>query len=105
MPSIRSPVYSFSGWQEESMGGPRVMGDATLLPNGQVVILNGARVNGRVGQGEFAYLPSINAAGLFFLCNFSRLMLASIIPDKMPKRCINPGMLTSKKLHTGCLVH
>ncbi|KAI8465624.1 MAG: hypothetical protein J3K34DRAFT_525211 [Monoraphidium minutum] len=31
-------------WEVETMPGPRVMVDATILPNGQVVLVNGARV-------------------------------------------------------------
>jgi len=35
--------YDFhGGWQLEEMGQPRVMPDSVLLPNGQVVLLNGA---------------------------------------------------------------
>lgn len=37
--------YSFgNGWSTESNGIPRVMGDATLLPNGKIILLNGAQV-------------------------------------------------------------
>ncbi len=36
--------YEFSEWVEEDMGIPRVMGDSVLLPNGDVVLLNGAQV-------------------------------------------------------------
>ncbi len=39
--------YTFSDWVEEDMSVPRVMGDATLLPNGDVVLLNGAQVRTR----------------------------------------------------------
>ena len=45
MPTASFPGYTFGrGWAEENMAAPRLMGDATLLPNGQVVILNGAKV-------------------------------------------------------------
>jgi hypothetical protein len=37
-------LYGFSDWSAEKMGARRVMGDAVLLPNGNVVILNGAQV-------------------------------------------------------------
>lgn len=37
-------AYSFDGWEQEFMGSPRVMPDATLLPNGKVVMLNGAQI-------------------------------------------------------------
>ena len=48
MPSQNLPFYTFGeGWIEEAMGGPRVMGDATLLPNGKVILLNGAQVSSR----------------------------------------------------------
>lgn len=36
--------YDISDWVEETMSSPRVMGDSILLPNGKVVILNGAQV-------------------------------------------------------------
>jgi hypothetical protein len=50
VPTATMPVYTFGkGWAEEEMGSPRVMGDATLLPNGMVVLLNGAEVGG-LGQ-------------------------------------------------------
>ncbi|GIL58080.1 hypothetical protein Vafri_13205 [Volvox africanus] len=35
--------YTFEGWTEESMSMGRLMGDSVLLPNGKVVVLNGAR--------------------------------------------------------------
>jgi hypothetical protein len=42
--------YRFSSWTTEDMGYPRVMPDATLLPNGDVVLLSGAQVRD-VGPG------------------------------------------------------
>jgi hypothetical protein len=36
--------YDVSDFEEEDMGIPRVMGDATMLPNGDVVLLNGGQV-------------------------------------------------------------
>ncbi len=36
--------YSFTDWTTEDLHMPRVMGDATILPNGDVVLLNGAQV-------------------------------------------------------------
>eukprot|EP00798_Chlamydomonas_sp_ICE-L_P022033 gene22033-29096_t len=43
-PTKEVPEYTFGdGWFEEEMAAPRVMGDSILLPNGQVVILNGAK--------------------------------------------------------------
>lgn len=35
--------WGFSGWRNETMLNPRVMPDAVLLPNGKVVVLNGAK--------------------------------------------------------------
>ena len=37
-------LYGFSDWELEKMGARRVMGDSVLLPNGNVIILNGAQV-------------------------------------------------------------
>ncbi len=37
--------YDFTGWMEELMESKRVMADAVLLPNGKVVVLNGAGVS------------------------------------------------------------
>ncbi len=36
------------GWTAEKMPLPRVMGDAVVLPNGKVVVLNGAMVSARL---------------------------------------------------------
>ena len=36
-------MYVFGSWIQERMGIPRVMGDSILLPNGIVIVLNGAR--------------------------------------------------------------
>ncbi|PNH11506.1 hypothetical protein TSOC_001623 [Tetrabaena socialis] len=38
--SIRN--YTFAGWDDEQMGMGRVMPDSVLLPNGRVIVLNGA---------------------------------------------------------------
>lgn len=35
--------YNFSSWIQEDAGSPRVMPDATLLPNGYVVLMNGGQ--------------------------------------------------------------
>lgn len=40
-----SGSYDFTGWMEELMESKRVMADSVLLPNGKVVILNGAGVS------------------------------------------------------------
>lgn len=46
-------TYSYSPkWNVEYMGLPRVMGDATLLPNGKMVLLNGATVSMLKGSGS-----------------------------------------------------
>jgi hypothetical protein len=43
-------AYSFhDGWEVEFMGSSRVMGDATILPNGVVILMNGAQ-NGLAGD-------------------------------------------------------
>ncbi len=46
--------YTFPdvGWQDEILGWPRVMGDATVLPNGDVILLNGASQVGAQGQQQ-----------------------------------------------------
>mmetsp|Transcript_2810 Transcript_2810/g.4835 ORF Transcript_2810/g.4835 Transcript_2810/m.4835 type:complete len:655 (-) Transcript_2810:823-2787(-) len=56
--------YQFgAGWLEEDMGIPRVMGDATLLPNGDVILLNGAQEgvagDAAVGGGARANYPAL----------------------------------------------
>ncbi len=38
-------MYSFSDWEEEDMGIPRMGGTATLLPNGDVVLNSGSQVS------------------------------------------------------------
>lgn len=43
--------YTFVNWTMETMGARRVMGDAVLLPNGLVVVLNGA-MNGVAGDSS-----------------------------------------------------
>lgn len=48
--------YTFFGddydtWVEEPMSRGRVMPDATLLPNGKVVLLNGANVGATCASG------------------------------------------------------
>ena len=48
VPNATNPSYVFKGWVQETMGSPRVMADAVLLPNGAVIMLNGAMV-GRAG--------------------------------------------------------
>lgn len=36
--------YTFTGWVAEPLNFPRLMGDSVLLPNNQVVLLNGAEL-------------------------------------------------------------
>jgi hypothetical protein len=45
-----SYVYSYDGWQQEDMLVPRVGGDAVALPNGDVVLINGAQVHKEAGR-------------------------------------------------------
>lgn len=53
-------------WVGENLGSPRLMGDSVLLPNGKVVLLNGAQVrrgrvscfSGGVGVGEWEWWES-----------------------------------------------
>eukprot|EP00955_Chlamydomonas_euryale_P004575 48922-Chlamydomonas_euryale.AAC.6 len=53
------------GWDVEYMGSPRVMPDATLLPNGHVVLLNGATEglagDAASGGGSRANFPNLYA--------------------------------------------
>ena len=42
MPNETSPSYGIGSWVQETMGSPRVMPDSVLLPNGVIVVLNGA---------------------------------------------------------------
>ena len=65
MPDAVTGWYDLSGeggWVQEFMGSPRVMPDATLLPNGVVILLNGA-IQGLAGDsasggGSKAYYPN-----------------------------------------------
>ena len=43
LPIDSNPSYFFSNWETEFMGSPRLMPDSVLLPNGFVVVLNGAQ--------------------------------------------------------------
>ena len=43
--------YTFGGgWNEEDMGFARVLAEVVLLPNGHMIIMNGAQVGGWVGR-------------------------------------------------------
>lgn len=44
LPTADAPSYNFNGgWVQEQMGSPRVMPDSVILPNGVVILLNGAQ--------------------------------------------------------------
>jgi len=43
LPTPKTPSYSFGQWETEFMGSPRLMPDTVLLPNGFVIIMNGAK--------------------------------------------------------------
>jgi hypothetical protein len=62
--STSPATYSASAWSEEESGIPRVMGDATLLPNGDVILLNGAQVRAESeGMGRVACaVPAVYSA-------------------------------------------
>ena len=66
MPSDASPTYGFNGgWVTETMGSPRVMPDAVLLPNGVVIIMSGT-MEGLAGDSASggdskAYYPNFYA--------------------------------------------
>ena len=44
-PNGQSPRYQWGAWQAEQMPGPRCLADSVLLPNGDILILNGAQVS------------------------------------------------------------
>ncbi|GIL60209.1 hypothetical protein Vafri_14781 [Volvox africanus] len=57
--------YTFGdGWSAEKMPLPRVMGDAVVLPNGKVVVLNGA-VKGLAGDGASGGVAKANEPNLW----------------------------------------
>ncbi|GIL60167.1 hypothetical protein Vafri_14781 [Volvox africanus] len=83
-----SGQYSFGdGWSAEKMPLPRVMGDAVVLPNGKVVVLNGA-VKGLAGDGAAGGVPKANEPNLWPVLydpsapsgNRTQLMTRSRIP-------------------------
>lgn len=58
VPNATSSLYVFNSWVQESMGSPRVMSDTVLLPNGVVILLNGAMA-GLAGYPNAAYYPNL----------------------------------------------
>ncbi|KXZ50034.1 hypothetical protein GPECTOR_18g186 [Gonium pectorale] len=80
--------YSFGdGWSAEKMPLARVMGDALVLPNGQVVVLNGA-VKGLAGDSAAGGVAKANEPNLWPVLydpaapygNRTRLLARSSIP-------------------------
>ncbi|EFJ40873.1 glyoxal or galactose oxidase [Volvox carteri f. nagariensis] len=80
--------YTFGdGWTAEKMPLPRVMGDAVLLPNGKVVVLNGA-VKGLAGDSASGGVAKANEPNLWPVLydpdepsgSRMRLMSRSMIP-------------------------
>jgi len=66
MPTEENPMYSFNGgWVQEAMSSPRVMPDAVLLPNGVVIVMNGAHEglagDAASGGGSKAFYPNFHA--------------------------------------------
>ena len=55
MPMTKAGVEA--GWQVEKMPGSRVLGEAILLPDGKLLILNGA-ASGAAGFGTFKNTPA-----------------------------------------------
>ena len=43
LPTAKNSSYGWGAWVTEFMGSPRVMPDSVLLPNGVVILLNGAQ--------------------------------------------------------------
>jgi hypothetical protein len=54
-------AYKFSDWLVERMPYGRVMSDAVLLPNGRIIILNGAKVRQALGRPA-EVVPAVPAA-------------------------------------------
>ena len=50
-----------SGWVQERMGSPRVMPDVVVLPNGCIIILNGAHYGYGGGYPTVAFSPNFFA--------------------------------------------
>ena len=51
VPNATSSSYVLKGWVQETMGSPRVMPESVLLPNGAVILLNGALVGTTINPG------------------------------------------------------
>jgi len=65
MPNATGQSYNVGFWVQESMGSPRVMPDSVLLPNGVVILLNGAMQglagDAASGGGSKAFYPNFYA--------------------------------------------
>lgn len=54
--NVATSNYTFDGWKDENMTMGRVMPDAVMLPNGKVVILNGANVRRFANRVKIVYV-------------------------------------------------
>jgi len=52
--STRPCTHTFGEWEVETMPGPRCMMDATVLPNGKIIIIGGTEE----GLSNLEYLPN-----------------------------------------------
>lgn len=81
------------GWAMESMPAPRVMGDMLILPNGEILIINGAQ-SGTAGWGyatnpalaPYLYTPDASSAQRFTVLGASNIprmyhSTANVMPD------------------------
>lgn len=48
----KNGTYDVGQWQKEVMPSPRVTGTSVLLPNGKVLLINGAKVRDSRSRGE-----------------------------------------------------
>ena len=63
-PNATNPSFTFGeGWVQEDMLSPRIMPDVVLLPNGHVIVLNGAMygLSGGSQGSSYAYYPNFRA--------------------------------------------
>ena len=80
-------------WAMESMPAPRVMGDMLILPNGEILIINGAQ-NGFAGWGNatnpalapYLYTPNASSGERFTVLAASTIprmyhSTANVMPD------------------------
>lgn len=65
LPTAQKTSYGYGKWVTEFMGSPRLMPDAVLLPNGFVILLNGAKQglagDSSAGGGSKAAYPNFSA--------------------------------------------